>query len=57
LSDDALDEEDPKFTKCEEKDSMIMSWLWNSMVSEISDICMFLNSAMKIWSIGGILQS
>jgi len=28
---------------------MIMAWLWNSMVPEISDTCMFLNSAKAIW--------
>ncbi|KAJ9547058.1 hypothetical protein OSB04_019601 [Centaurea solstitialis] len=33
----------------EEEDSMIMSWLWNSMTPEISDTCMFLSTAKKIW--------
>nr|KYP41064.1 Retrovirus-related Pol polyprotein from transposon TNT 1-94 [Cajanus cajan] len=28
---------------------MIMAWLWNSMVPEISDTCMFLKSAKEIW--------
>jgi len=31
------------------KDSMIMAWLWNSMVVEIGDTCMFLRSAKEIW--------
>ncbi|KAL5847044.1 hypothetical protein ACOSQ3_010568 [Xanthoceras sorbifolium] len=26
-----------------------MSWLWNSMSPEISDTCMFLNTAKEIW--------
>ncbi|KAJ1413324.1 hypothetical protein SESBI_19709 [Sesbania bispinosa] len=26
-----------------------MAWLWNSMIPEISDTCMFLNSAKEIW--------
>ena len=29
---------------------MIMAWLSNSMVLEITDTCMFLNSAMEIWN-------
>lgn len=28
---------------------MVMSWLWNSMVPEISDTCMFLPTAKEIW--------
>ncbi|XP_020249452.1 uncharacterized protein LOC109826836 isoform X2 [Asparagus officinalis] len=28
---------------------MVMSWLWNSMLPEISDTCMFLNTAKEIW--------
>jgi len=27
---------------------MIMAWLWNSMVPEINDTCMFLNSTKAI---------
>ncbi|XP_020212421.1 uncharacterized protein LOC109796961 [Cajanus cajan] len=42
-------QEDPKFTTWDEEDSMIMAWLWNSMIPEISDTCMFLNSAKEIW--------
>ncbi|KAL5734449.1 hypothetical protein ACOSP7_032310 [Xanthoceras sorbifolium] len=26
-----------------------MSWLWKSMSPEISDTCMFLNTAKEIW--------
>lgn len=27
---------------------MIMTWLWNSMIPEISDTCMFLTTAKDI---------
>ena len=39
----------PKFAAWDEEDSMIMAWLWNSMIPEISDTCMFLNTAKEIW--------
>ena len=42
LIDDALVEDDPKFKSQDEEDSMIMAWLWNPMVTKISDTCMFL---------------
>lgn len=42
-------EEDPTFTIWDEEDSMIMAWLWNSMIPEISDTCMFLSTAKEIW--------
>jgi len=32
LTEDAPKEDDPKFTKWDEEDSMIMAWLWNSMI-------------------------
>lgn len=32
----------------DEEDSMFMAWQWNSMVLEISDTCMFLNSTKEI---------
>ena len=41
--------EDPKFNQWAEEDSMIMSWLWNSMLPEISGTCMFLTTAKEIW--------
>lgn len=50
LTGDAPKEGDPKFTKWDEEDSMIMAWLWNSMIPEITDTCMFLNSAKEIWN-------
>nr|XP_007143937.1 hypothetical protein PHAVU_007G115000g [Phaseolus vulgaris]ESW15931.1 hypothetical protein PHAVU_007G115000g [Phaseolus vulgaris] len=31
------------------KKTPIIVWLWNFMVSEICDTCMFLNSARTIW--------
>ena len=39
---------DPKYTAWDEEDSMIMAWLWNSMILEISDTCMFLSTAKEI---------
>ena len=39
LTDNIHDETDPKFKSWDEEDSMIMAWLWNSMVPEISDTC------------------
>ncbi|KAK3013933.1 hypothetical protein RJ639_008806 [Escallonia herrerae] len=41
-------EGDPRFDSWDEEDSMVMSWLWNSM-SEISDTFMFLPTAKEIW--------
>ena len=42
-------EEDPTFTAWDEKDSLVMSWLWNSMVPKISYTVMFLTAAKDIW--------
>ena len=42
---------DPHFEAWDEEDSMIMAWLWNSMVLEISDTCMFLATAKDIWDV------
>ncbi|TXG72901.1 hypothetical protein EZV62_001480 [Acer yangbiense] len=39
---------DPKFEAWDEADSMVMSWLWNSMIPEINDTCMFLFTAKDI---------
>ncbi|KAJ1395107.1 DNA recombination and repair protein Rad51-like, C-terminal [Sesbania bispinosa] len=49
LTNNAPDEKDAKFKSWDEEDSMIMAWLWNSMILEISDTCMFLKSAKEIW--------
>lgn len=40
---------DPRFQAWDEQDSMMMSWLWNSMIPEIRDTCMFLTTAADIW--------
>ncbi|XP_073123530.1 uncharacterized protein [Henckelia pumila] len=40
---------DPKFAAWDEEDSLIMAWLWNSMMPDISDTCMFLTTAKEIW--------
>ena len=40
---------DPKFEAWDEADSMVMSWLWNSMTPEINDTFMFLFTAKDIW--------
>jgi len=45
----APDENDVKFKSLDEEDSMIMEWMWNSMVLEISDTCIFLRSTKEIW--------
>ena len=42
-------EEDPKFETWDEEESLIMSWLWDSMQPEISGNCMFLSTAKNIW--------
>ena len=39
---------DPHFEAWDEEDSMIMAWLWNSMIPKISDTCMFLATAKDI---------
>ncbi|KAH7529152.1 hypothetical protein FEM48_Zijuj05G0154200 [Ziziphus jujuba var. spinosa] len=41
--------EDPTFEAWDEEDSMIMSWLWDSMEPTISDTCMFFTTAKEIW--------
>ncbi|TXG69702.1 hypothetical protein EZV62_004637 [Acer yangbiense] len=43
------DSKDLKFAAWDEKDSMVMSWLWNSMMPEVSDTCMFLTTTKDIW--------
>ncbi|KAI9160081.1 hypothetical protein LWI28_004924 [Acer negundo] len=42
-------EKDPKFAAWDEEDSMVVSWLWNSMPPDISDTCMFLPTAKDVW--------
>jgi len=48
LIDNTLHERGDKFLSWDEKNSMIMAWLWNSMVTEINDTYMFLASAKGI---------
>lgn len=33
----------------DETDAVEMLWLWNSMVSEVSDACMFMKTAKDVW--------
>ena len=40
---------DPTFEAWDEENSMIMSWLWDSMEPMISDTCMFMSTAKEIW--------
>lgn len=40
---------DPKFAAWDEEDSMVMSWLLNAMVPEISDTVMFLSTTPELW--------
>ncbi|XP_043817129.1 uncharacterized protein LOC110624504 isoform X7 [Manihot esculenta] len=44
-----LDPKYPKFGPWAAQDSIVMSWLWNSMLPEISDAYMFLSTAKEIW--------
>lgn len=53
LIDNAPYETDSKFKPWDEKDSMIMALLWNSMVLEIIDTCVFRKSAKEIWEVVG----
>jgi len=49
LTENPPSETETRFRSWEEEDSMIMAWVWNSMILEISDTCMFLNSTKEIW--------
>ncbi|XP_052197186.1 uncharacterized protein LOC127804368 [Diospyros lotus] len=40
---------EPVFAAWDEEDSLVMSWLWNSMTPEISDTMMFLTTTKEIW--------
>lgn len=40
---------DPTFEAWDEANSMIMSWLWDSMDPTISDTCTFLTTAKETW--------
>ncbi|RDX96271.1 Gibberellin 3-beta-dioxygenase 1, partial [Mucuna pruriens] len=41
--------DDPKFEVWDDEDSLIMTWLWNSMTSKISRNYMFYSSVREIW--------
>ena len=41
---------DPTFEQWDKDDSMIMSWLWDSMDHAISDTCMFFTIEKEIWN-------
>lgn len=49
LTGPALNKDNPKFAAWDEEDSLLMAWLWNSMMPDISDTCMFLSTAKEIW--------
>ena len=40
---------DGKFAAWDEEDAVVISWLWNSMVPEISDACIFMKTAKEVW--------
>jgi len=40
---------DSKYEDWNDEDSLIMTWLWNSMTPEISRNCMFFSTAKEIW--------
>jgi len=40
---------DSKYEDWDDEDSLIMTWLWNSMTPEISRNCMFFSTAKEIW--------
>ncbi|GFZ01178.1 hypothetical protein Acr_14g0008130 [Actinidia rufa] len=41
--------DDPAFSTWDEEDSIIMSWLWDSMDPMISYTCLFFSTAKEIW--------
>lgn len=45
------------YASWDDEDSLIMSWLWNSMILEINDIVMFLSTAKEIWEYVKIIYS
>ena len=46
---DAPKPTDSNFGAWDEADAVVMSWLWNSMVPEVSDACMFMKTAKDVW--------
>ncbi|RDX62047.1 hypothetical protein CR513_59657, partial [Mucuna pruriens] len=47
--------DDPKFEAWDNEDSLIMTWLWNSMTLEIGRNYMFYSSAHEIW--GNLIET
>ena len=41
--------DDPQYEVWDDEDSLIMTWLWHSMLPEISRNCMFFSTAKEIW--------
>jgi len=50
-------EGDPAFATWDEEDSLVMSWLWNSMLPEISDTVMFFTTSKDIWEVINLTYS
>ena len=46
-----MSKDDLRFGAWDEADSMIMSWLWNSMQPEISGPYMLFTTASEIWEV------
>ena len=46
---DAPKSTDSTFGTWDEADAVVMTWLWNSMVPEVSDACMFMKTAKDVW--------
>ena len=43
-----------RFSKWDEEDSIIRTWLLNSMVTEISNACFFIANTKEIWYAGKV---
>ena len=46
-----LEQSDPKFQNWDEDNIMILTWLWNLILPEISGTCMFLSTAKEVWKV------
>ena len=45
------EQSDPKFQNWDEDNTMILTWLWNLILPEISGTCMFLSTAKEVWKV------
>ena len=52
-----MSKDDPRFGAWDEANSMIVSWLWNSMQLEINGPYMLLTTACEIWETGQQIYS